>query len=178
MPACRSARSFTGCRSLPARLADRPSAMQEGRRGRGRLPLQRSRCRAPPPPRPPQGGLFALACSDGERIRGVAIIGRPVARELASDDFAAEVTRCCTDGARNACSILYGAAWRAARALGYRRLVTYTLATEGGASLRAAGWACIGEAGGGSWSRTSRPRVDTHPLQVKLRWERAEVDPR
>jgi hypothetical protein len=123
---------------------------------------------------PPQGGLFALACSDGEQIRGVAIVGRPVARELAADDFAAEVTRCCTDGTRNACSMLYGAAWRAARALGYRRLVTYTLASEGGASLRAAGWHCIGEAGGGSWSRTSRPRVDTHPMQIKLRWERSE----
>jgi hypothetical protein len=58
---------------------------------------------------PPQGGLFALACSDGERIRGVAIVGRPVARELAAD-FTAELTRCCTDGARNACSMLYGAA--------------------------------------------------------------------
>jgi hypothetical protein len=104
----------------------------------------------------------------------VAIVGRPVARELAADDFAAELTRCCTDGTRNACSMLYSAAWRAARALGYRRLVTYTLASEGGASLRAAGWHCIGEAGGGSWSRTSRPRVDTHPLQIKLRWERSE----
>jgi hypothetical protein len=54
---------------------------------------------------PPQGGLFALACSDGERIRGVAIVGRPVTRELAADDFAAELTRCCTDGTRNACSM-------------------------------------------------------------------------
>lgn len=162
---------------------------------------------------PPQGGLFALACSDGSQIRGVAIVGRPVARELAADDFAAELTRLCIDRAwreaveigtmagswfrarelelrgiahtervlremrkaeTGASSILYGAAWRSARALGYRRLVTYTLAAEGGASLRAAGWSCIGEAGGGSWSRTSRPRVDTHPLQIKLRWERAE----
>ncbi len=66
---------------------------------------------------------------------------------------------------------LYAAAWRAARALGWRRLVTYTLPEEGGASLRAAGWKLIGEAGGGSWSRRSRPRVDTQPLQTKLRWE-------
>lgn len=122
--------------------------------------------------RPPQGGLFAVAVSDGAAIRGVAIIGRPVARRL-QDDFTAEVTRLCTDGARNACSMLYGAAWRAARALGYRRLITYTLPEEGGSSLRAAGWRCIGEAGGGSWSVPSRPRVDTHPLQVKLRWEAA-----
>jgi hypothetical protein len=80
------------------------------------------------------------------------------------------------DGVRNACSALYAAAWRAARALGYRRLVTYTLAEEGGASLRAAGWRCVGEAGGGPWSRVGRPRVDTHPLQAKLRWERAPAD--
>lgn len=52
-----------------------------------------------------------------------------------------------------------------------KRLITYTLAEEGGASLRASGFRCIGEAGGGRWSRESRPRVDTHPLQVKLKWE-------
>lgn len=119
---------------------------------------------------PPQGGLFAVACADAARIVGAAIVGRPVARMLA-DDFTAEVTRLCTTGEKNACSLLYGAAWRAARALGYRRLVTYTLAEEGGASLRAAGWRCLGEAGGGSWSRKARPRVDTHPRQTKLRWE-------
>lgn len=119
---------------------------------------------------PPQGGLFAVGCSDGTKIVGVAIVGKPVARMLA-DDFTAEVVRLCTTGERNACSMLYAAAWRAARALGYRRLVTYTLAEEGGASLRAAGWRCIGEAGGGSWSRKDRPRVDTHPTQTKLRWE-------
>ena len=120
--------------------------------------------------RPPQGGLFAVGAGDGERVVGVAIIGRPVARHL-QDGYTAEVTRLCTDGTRNACSMLYAAAWRAARALGYRRLPTYTLPEEGGASLRAAGWRLIGEAGGGSWSRPSRPTVDLHPLQTKLRWE-------
>lgn len=119
-----------------------------------------------------RGGLFAVAVSAEEAVRGVAIVGRPVARALA-DGYTAEVTRLCTDGARNACSMLYSAAWRAARALGYRRLVTYTLPEEGGASLRAAGWRLIGLAGGGSWSSPSRPRVDTHPTQRKLRWERA-----
>ena len=120
--------------------------------------------------KPPQGGLFAVACSDGTSICGVAIVGNPVARMLA-DDFTAEVTRVCTTGEQNACSKLYAAAWRAARALGYRRLVTYTLPAESGASLRGAGWRCIGEAGGGTWSRASRPRVDLHPTQIKLRWE-------
>lgn len=120
--------------------------------------------------RPPQGGLFALAVADDEMVRGVAIVGRPVARML-NDGVTAEVTRLCTDGAPNACSMLYGAAWRAARALGWLRLITYTLPSEGGASLRAAGWRLIGEAGGGAWSRASRPRVDKHPTQVKFRWE-------
>jgi hypothetical protein len=106
---------------------------------------------------------------DGE-VCGVAIVGRPVARML-QDGYTAEVTRCCTDGTRNAPSMLYRAAWRAVKALGYRKLVTYTLPQEGGSSLRAAGFKLIGEAGGGSWSRTGRPRVDLHPMQEKLRWE-------
>lgn len=120
--------------------------------------------------RPARGGLFALAAiSDGEVV-AVAVVGRPVAR-LNQDGFTAELTRLASDGTRNACSFLYGRAWRAARALGYRRMITYTLASEGGASLRAAGWRLIGEAGGGSWSRPSRPRVDLHPTQTKLLWE-------
>lgn len=119
---------------------------------------------------PARGCIACVAVADDEAVRGVAIVGRPVARML-DDGWTAEVLRCCTDGARNAPSMLYGAAWRAVRALGYRKIVTYTLPEEGGASLRAAGWRCIGEAGGGSWSRRERPRVDTHPLQEKLRWE-------
>jgi hypothetical protein len=120
--------------------------------------------------RAPQGGLFAIAASDGVEVRGVVIVGRPVARMLA-DGWTAEVNRLATDGAKNACSILYAAAWRAARAMGYRRLVTYTLPDEGGGSLRASGWRLVGEAGGGTWNRRERPRVDLHPTQVKLRWE-------
>ena len=60
--------------------------------------------------------------------------------------------------------------WRAARALGYRRLITYTLQSESGTSLRAAGWRLVGEAGGGPWNRKGRPRVDLHPTQLKLKW--------
>lgn len=120
--------------------------------------------------KPPQGGLFAVGACDGNKVRGVAIVGKPVARML-NDGWTAEVTRLATDGTRNACSLLYGACWRAARALGYRKLVTYTLPEEGGASLRASGFKLIGEAGGGTWSRKDRPRVDTHPTQGKLRWE-------
>ena len=118
----------------------------------------------------PQGGLFAVAANDGENVVAVAIVGRPVARHL-QDGYTAEVIRLCSDGSRNACSLLYGAAWRAARALGYRRLITYTLLTEPGTSLRAAGWREIGAAGGGSWNRSGRPRVDTHPTEQKTLWE-------
>lgn len=118
-----------------------------------------------------RGCICVVACADGEgEIRGVGIAGRPLSRML-QDGYTAEVTRLCTDGAPNACSMLYRALWRACRALGYRRLVTYTLPEEGGTSLRAAGYKLVGEAGGGSWSRTTRPRVDTSPTQTKLRWE-------
>jgi hypothetical protein len=121
---------------------------------------------------PPRGALFQVGAARAGAVIGVAVVGRPVAMML-QDGTTAEVLRLCTDGTRNACSFLYGAAWRAARALGWRRLVTYTLPKEGGTSLRAAGWRLVGEAGGGSGSRNERPRVDTHPTQTKLRWEAA-----
>ncbi len=124
--------------------------------------------------RPVVGHKFSLAVVDSAGlVRGVAIAGRPVARFL-DDGWTLEVNRVATDGCPNACSSLYGAVRRATFALGYRKLITYTLPEEGGASLRAAGWRCIGEAGGGSWSSASRPRVDKHPTQVKLRWEAPE----
>ena len=116
------------------------------------------------------GALFSIGVSNGPDVCGVAIIGRPVARGN-QDGFTAEVTRCCTDGTKNACSMLYSAAWRAARAMGYRKLVTYTLQSEAGASLRAAGWSVVGEVRGRSWHTPSRPRVDKHPTQDKFRWE-------
>lgn len=122
--------------------------------------------------RPPQGGLFAIAVvRQGESEPcGACIVGKPVARML-DDGWTVEVTRVATDGTKNACSMLYRAAWRAAKAMGHKRLVTYTLEQEGGASLRASGFKLIGEAGGGSWSRPNRPRVDRHPQQAKIRWE-------
>ena len=116
------------------------------------------------------GGLFSIGCAYQDRIVGVVVVGRPVARML-DDGWTCEVTRLATDETPNVCSMLYAAAWRAARAHGYRRLITYTLPEEGGSSLRASGFKLIGAAGGGSWSRPSRPRVDSHPTQPKLRWE-------
>jgi hypothetical protein len=123
--------------------------------------------------KPTVGHKFSLAIADDtDAIRGVAIVGRPVARML-DDGWTLEVNRCCTDGVRNGCSMLYGKAWQVAKALGYRKLITYTLPAEGGASLRGAGWKCIGERGGGNWNVKSRPRVDTDVLLQgqKLLWE-------
>jgi len=120
--------------------------------------------------KPSRGGIFAIACVEGGGIRGVVVVGRPVARGL-QDGYTAEVTRLATDGVRNGCSILYAAAWRAARAMGYRRMVTYILREEKGTSLVATGWKCVAQTKGGAWNCQSRPRVDTHPLQAKLRWE-------
>lgn len=122
------------------------------------------------------GGKFAVAVArdreDGAdfEVVGVAIAGRPIARGN-QDGFTLEVVRVATDGTKNACSILYAACWRASRALGYRRLITYVLGSESGTSVKAAGWKVVGERGGGSWSCPSRPRVDKHPTQSKMLYE-------
>ena len=123
--------------------------------------------------KPVPGAKFCVAVSQQDEVRGVAIVGRPVSRVL-DDGWTLEVNRCCTDGTRNACSMLYATAWKAAKAMGYTSLITYTLESEGGSSLRGAGWRCVGKATtriGQGWNVKSRPRVDTHPLQQKLRWE-------
>lgn len=121
--------------------------------------------------KPVVGHKFSIAAASGDTIVGVCIVSRPVSR-MRDDGWTLEVTRLCTDGTRNACSILYGAAAKAVFAMGYRKIGTYTLPEESGASLRGAGWKLIGQRGGGSWSVPSRPRVDKHPLQRKLLWER------
>ncbi len=122
--------------------------------------------------KPVVGHKFSLGALKDDILVGVAIVGRPVSR-MRDDGLTLEVTRLCTDGTKNACSFLYGAAARAVFALGYIRLGTYTLPSEGGASLRAAGWKLIGERGGGRWSRGNRPREDKHPTGSKLLWEAA-----
>ena len=122
--------------------------------------------------KPMVGHKFSIAIADGDKVVGVAIVGRPVSRHI-DNGWTLEVNRCCTDGTKNACSMLYGAAWRAAKAMGYKKLITYTLPHEGGASLRGAGWRCLGEAGGGNWNVKSRPRIDTDHQQMKLKWEAA-----
>lgn len=120
--------------------------------------------------RPPVGSIFQVACSINDKIVGVAMAGRPVSRNL-DNGFCLEVNRLTTDGTKNACSILYAAAWRAAKALGYTRLITYILSSEPGTSLRASGWKEIGIRGGRSWNCPSRPRIDKHPTQHKILFE-------
>lgn len=120
-----------------------------------------------------QGWKFGIAVNDGEKIVGVCMIGRPVSRHL-DDGWTMEVTRSCTDGTPHVNSMMYAAAWRACRAMGYRKLITYTLTTEPGTTFKALQWKCLGEAGGGSWSVPSRLRIDKHPTAKKLLWEIGE----
>ena len=119
----------------------------------------------------PTGHKFSIACYDGERLCGVAMVGRPVSRYL-DDGLTLEVNRLCTDGTRNACSMLYSTAWRAAQALGYTRIVTYTLESESGASLRAAGWHCDGPAGGKHWTGERARQMALWPEEMKIRWSK------
>lgn len=97
---------------------------------------------------PPFGHKFSIACYDGNRLCGVAMVGRPLARMI-DDGMTLEIIRNCTDGTYNACSMLYGACVRAAKALGYRKIITYTLESEPGTSLRASGFSIAAEKCGG-----------------------------
>ena len=122
--------------------------------------------------KPPVGHIFSIAVAIDDEIVGVAIVGRPISRRL-DNGLTAEVTRLCTDGTKNACSKLYAGAWRAARELGYKRIITYILKTEPGTTLQAAGWKCLGECGGGSWNVRTRPRVNMDVQQKKFKFERS-----
>lgn len=104
-------------------------------------------------------------------LRGVVVLGRPVNRSL-QDQGCIEVTRLATDGAKNACSMLYGAARRCAISMGYKpwQVVTYTLEEEPGSSLLASGWVFDGMSVGGTWNNASREREDKHPIGPKKRW--------
>lgn len=144
---------------------------------------------------PARGAKFAIGCmatvrgperTEHPHLCGVVVVGRPSAR-LLDDGATGEVTRLCTDGTRHAASFLLGRAWRAARAMGYRRLVSYLLDGEPGTSYSAAGWCRVADSGGGQWFRESRrdaqftrgrePLADAlglgpkHPEGPKARWE-------
>ena len=126
---------------------------------------------------PVQGGKFAIGLTSGKAINpcGAAICGRPAARML--DDWGTlQVSRLAVPEAKhwkNACSFLLGRCCRVAAAMGYEKVVTYTLGHEGGASLRAAGFKVDGEVkAGGVWSSPNRPR-DSKPETdgvAKVRW--------
>lgn len=128
--------------------------------------------------RPPSGAIFAVSVVDeDDKVRGVAMVGRPVARKL-QDGQTCEIIRCCTDGARNACTMLYGACLRIAKTMGYRRIFTYTLASEPGTSLKLAGFVRDKEVPAeATWNRNVRHRVqvdlfqqETRPSEAKVRW--------
>lgn len=124
---------------------------------------------------PVQGHRFSLSAWKNNVLVGVAICGRPVSRNYDSLEVL-EVTRLCTDGMKNACSFLYGACASSARSLGYKRIQTYILSNELGTSLKASGWKCEGEAGGGQWPSREQPSLFTYeeitgqPTEVKIRW--------
>ena len=98
--------------------------------------------------------------------------GRPVARHY-DDGQTLEVHRVATDGHKNANSMIYGALTRAAFALGYTRVITYTQADESGASLRAAGWRVLAERKARKgWNTVSRPRDDARYMtSERTLWE-------
>ena len=125
--------------------------------------------------KPVQGAKFSIGASDGENLLGVAIVGRPVAR-TEDDGFTVEVTRVCVldDSPKNTCSFLYGRCWRIWQQMGGKRMITYTLQSESGSSLRGAGWKILGEVGvtkrGAGWQ--NRPGRTWQPVygQLKFRW--------
>ena len=123
---------------------------------------------------PTRGHKFSVSVTLHGRVVGVAIAGRPVARALDPAVWL-EVTRVCTDGTPNACSMLYGACRRAGLAMGYdpHQIITYTLASEPGGSLRASGWVTDKLVKGQSWHRPGRARTDRAPTEDKTRWRAA-----
>lgn len=117
-----------------------------------------------------QGHKFSIGLSDHRGLRGVVIAGNPIGSRD-DDGLTIEIRRLCTLGDKNACSMLYAAAWRAAKAMGYVRGITFTLADEIGTSLHASGWRFVGMTDGRNWDRPNRSRRDAHVIGPKKRWE-------
>lgn len=115
------------------------------------------------------GCKFCISIVDeNSQLHGVAVCGRPVSRRL-DDGLTLEINRVCTDGAKNACSMLYGACCRIAKAMGYKKVITYTLQSENGASLKASNFICEGQAGGKHWTGIRNKGQDI-PAEMKNRW--------
>lgn len=121
--------------------------------------------------KPTVGCKFSLGLFDESKLVGVAICGRPVSRKL-DDGLTCEINRLCTDGTRNACSMLYGACCRVAKEMGYERIITYILESENGASLKASNFVCEGLAGGLKWTG-SRDTGQEYPHEMKTRWSKS-----
>lgn len=115
------------------------------------------------------GCKFCISVVDDDgQLHGVAVCGRPVSRRL-DNGFTLEINRVCTDGTRNACSMLYGACCRIAKAMGYKKVITYILESENGSSLKASNFICEGEAGGTHWTGV-RNRGQDMPAEMKKRY--------
>ena|ERR1041385_3759787 len=120
--------------------------------------------------KPVQGHRFSLGLMLGDTLIGGCSVGRPVARMICQKTVV-EVTRLVTDGTKNACSMLYSAAARVAKAMGYKAIQTYILDEEMGTSLRASGWEYVGVSPGGSWTRKTKPnRREDQPLGRKKKF--------
>ena len=117
---------------------------------------------------PTVGCKFCLGLYKDNTLVGVAVCGRPVSRYL-DDGTVCEINRLCTDGTFNACSMLYGACCRVAKEMGYKKIITYILASENGASLKASNFICEGEAGGKHWTG-KRNKGQEIPAEIKTRW--------
>lgn len=121
--------------------------------------------------KPVQGAKFAIGCVEGDKLIGVAIAGRPVARRL-DDGKTLEITRVCTDGTKNCNSFLYAACKRIAKNMGYSSCITYTLKSESGISLKAVGGVPFDCVKHGGWSNNVRQREDQAVFyEPKIRWE-------
>ena len=120
------------------------------------------------------GCKFCLSVTNDNVLCGVAIVGRPVSRVL-DDGYTIEVNRLCTDGTKNACSLLYSSAAKIAKSMGYKKIITYILETELGTSLKASGWIISGKTIGREWDTKSRRREHKKGVQLinKIRWEKS-----
>lgn len=116
------------------------------------------------------GHKFSIGLYEDNRLIGVAVCGRPVSRYY-DDGITCEINRLCTDGTYNACSMLYGACCRVAKEMGYKKIITYILKSESGASLKASNFICEGEAGGTHWTGKRNKGQDI-PSEMKTRWVR------
>ena len=122
--------------------------------------------------KPSVGHKFSIGLNSNDELIGVAIMGRPVARG-SDNGFTIEVARLCTNGQKNACSMLYQAAARASKELGYKKIQTYILEIESGTSLKASGWKMEAITAGGQWKHTDgKERRTDQPTMPKQRWVR------